>query len=504
MSFEEAKAQIEKIPESDERQFMSIYQENEKSGMDPIDLVRIQKLIKKKSGITQGELNKVIKMTKENNAEESLTHHDMAEKMTDELTLYSGSKPVSSGGSTWTVSKSGVWEKRNNMVVEVAQLFNGEQRCSRGSEYGLIANHVYALTDNPDYFNQAPIGVACSQFFHRLDENGSFHVESLHANHRQQFALSVEPLNAQMPIMDEFLTQSFSGSEDQIQMLQEVTGATLFGLMPGLQRAVFLKGPGASGKSTFLRILEALVPNKFRGATDPFKWDQEYYVAALAHKRLNIVGELQDDRPLPANAFKKVIGGDELEGRNPTLRPFTFKNTAAHWFNGNHYIFSKERSDAFWRRWVCIEFKNVVPEANRVADFDQKIISKELPQILYWAMLGAQRVVQRGGRIKLSATHYHMIEEWKNKTSSIRDFLHDHNVVRLGGTTKTRRSDLYERYKIWCLSSGYKPISRPGFGRELEQCIDLGINLSKLNGYDVVFGVSLSANPPTHILTVGR
>ncbi len=489
-SWEEARKKIEEIPEGDDRMFLEVFLDLEKSGIDAIDLTRVKKLIKKRSGLTQGDLNDLVKAAKAQERKPDLTHHDMATKLANDIAQETGSRPVSIGGTTWTVDTSGVWINRENISVEVATRFNAEPRCSRGGDYRAITDHMYAITEDSEYFHNAPIGVTCPDYFYRILDDGKIISEHLTADHRQQVRLPVEPSNDQAPMWDAFLARIFDGSEEQIVMLQEVMGAVLFLLMPSLQRAVLKKGAPASGKSTLARILEALIPEQFRGSTDPFKWDQEYFLAALANKRLNIVGELPDDKPIPANIFKQVIGGDTLEGRHPAQRPFTFRNTAAHWFNSNHYIFTKERSDAFWRRWICFEFKNVIPENERIPDFDQKLIKAELPQILAWTMVGAQRIVQRGGRVELTDTHHRMIGEWKNNSSSVREFLNDPDAVTIENGFRTKRSHLYRRYKTWCGDSNFKPISKPGFYREIERAGDIGVGLAEINGQRYAMGIS--------------
>ena len=58
---------------------------------------------------------------------------------------------------------------------------------------------------------------------------------------------------------------------------------------------------------TLERILRGLVPSSFITAVSPFGWNKEYFVASLAGARLNVVGELSDEQPIPAAIFKTVI-----------------------------------------------------------------------------------------------------------------------------------------------------------------------------------------------------
>lgn len=84
----------------------------------------------------------------------------------------------------------------------------------------------------------------------------------------------------------------------------------------------------APARGRWKRILRELVPRDFVTAVSPFSWDKEYFVASLAGSRLNVVGELPDDKSIPSAAFKTVLGGDLITGRHPSHRPITFKNGA--------------------------------------------------------------------------------------------------------------------------------------------------------------------------------
>ena len=85
-------------------------------------------------------------------------------------------------------------------------------------------------------------------------------------------------------------------------------GAVVLGLMAKQQVAVLFFGPPRSGKGTATKILEALVPRDSRAAVSPVNWGREYYLAGLAGKRLNVVGELSENMPIPAAEFKTVTG----------------------------------------------------------------------------------------------------------------------------------------------------------------------------------------------------
>ena len=290
------------------------------------------------------------------------THNEHALNLLTVLTRKTGHKPVGAEGSLFVTDETCLWKEHPKLSVEVSSLFDGMQGCKRTGDYAAIGNHAIAIATQVDYFDEAPVGVAVGRQFLRLAD-GQVVREPLTPEHRQRFALSIEPADVPTPMFDAFLAETFAHADpvvtrEQIELLQEVMGSTVLGTMARYEKALFLYGKTRAGKGTLQKIVEALVPKVYRSALAPFKWNQEYYIAALAGKRLNIVGELPADEKLPAAVFKTVTGRDTLMGRHPTHRPFDFVNQAAHWFSSNHLISTTDVSDAFFSRWIVLTFPN--------------------------------------------------------------------------------------------------------------------------------------------------
>ena len=229
----------------------------------------------------------------------------------------------------------------------------------------------------------------------------------------------------------------------------------MLGIMARYEKAVLFLGEGRAGKGTLLKVLEALVPPAARCAVSPFRWNGEYYLAGLAGKRLNVVGELPEEQPIPAADFKTVIGRDSLTGRHPTHRPFSFRNQAAHIFNSNHLVNTRDRSEAFFARWIVLDFPNSRIGSTIDVDLAERIVEQEIGAIAAWALEGARRLVTRGYFTSTSA-HERLVARWRRRSDSVMEFVHDDDVCALGahGGGGVRRADFYYRYVDWCRSAG--------------------------------------------------
>jgi putative DNA primase/helicase len=298
------------------------------------------------------------------------------------------------------------------------------------------------------------------------------------------------------PLFDNFLHETFQSDrpdeeEQQIRSVQELAGSIMTGCMHKFHKAAHFYDPfGRAGKGTLERMLRALVPPSFVTAVSPFKMDDEYYLATLIGSRFNAVGELPDSKPIPAAAFKTVIGGDLLTGRHPTHRPVSFKNEAAHLFMSNHFITTSDHSEAFFARLLLFEFPNSrlrlgLPLDTGLAD---RIIQQELPGIAFWALTGAKRLLAQG-KFSSSIVHDRLMEQWRRSTNSLEEFIHD--GCERGSDFTVRRSEFYHQYKIWCAENGRRPFSKGKVKDLLEHNIALGISHASLDGYEIFRGVQI-------------
>lgn len=478
------------------------------SASDEGDLL---KLLKKETGYGVVDMRRdLVKARKEHAQKESFiqTHAGYAGNLLDQLEDKSGVKPVGVEGSIFVFSaRKGVWvgTPSPDFAVEVSKQFDGQPNCERRSDYTAIASHAYSMASigQEQFFEGAPIGLACEGRFYKVSANGEIEREELDSTHRQRVLSPVRPNKMPIPLFEQFLDQTFESSvsgakEEQIDLLQEVMGSIMLGTMARYEKVVLFKGPGRAGKGTLMKIIEKLLPEEVCSAVSPFKWDSEYYLANLAGRRLNVVGELPDDEPIPASQFKTVTGRDRLTGRHPTHRPFTFRNQAAHVFNTNHYVYTKDHTEAFYSRWLLLEFANsrIGREAEQQTDLAERIVEKELPGIMAWALQGAKRLEERGF-YPTTRTQRRMMAEWRHRTSTLIEFILDSETCVLGDRRKyrVRRAAFYKAYVEWCKESNRRPMGKMRLYDELDSygVQELGVKKvsdSKLG--DMVSGVALA------------
>lgn len=451
-------------------------------GLKPSEIDDLLKRVKKETDVSLKALREDLMSRNDGADGQGLTHADYALQLMETLVGASGEvRPVGAEGRIYTFEEDGVYRGRlaADYEVEVGRRFSGMKNCQRRGDYLGIAAHAYAIAaqGNDEFFSLAPVGLACPDGFYRLGNDGEITVEALSAEHRQRFVVRTNPSrDAASPLFDRYLADTFASEDPQVQaeqiaQLQEVMGAVVFGLMARHEKVALFYGPGRAGKGTALKIIEELVPKEWHAASSPFRWDQEYYLADLAGKRLNVVGELPEEEPIPAAHFKTVTGRDLLTGRYPSGKPFTFRNEAAHIFNTNHFVNTRDHSDAFFSRWLIVGFPNSrlgKGDGAIEADLAERIVQSELGAVLAWAMEGAQRL-QKRRRFLVTTMHTKLLGKWRRRTDSVLEFLHDSERVELAINVaagvavevfKWKRSCLYDEYVSWCYDAGRKPMGK--------------------------------------------
>lgn len=423
------------------------------------------------------------------------THHGYAKSLLAFMTE-DESAPVAHQGELYVLnSQTNLWvSKSAEMLIPiVAELHDGKEHCSRAADYKAIADHAIALAADESFFSDAPAGLACVGGFYQIDNN-QINLVPLTPEHRQRVMLDFTPESMPTPMFDAFLHETFKSEHEgeelqQIQLMQEIAGGIMLGTLPKFQTAVLFYEPfGRAGKGTIEKQLRKLVPAAFISAISPFRWDQDYHVAALAGKRLNVVGELPENQAIPAAAFKSVIGGDLITGRHPSHRPITFTNEAAHLFMSNHLITTKDQTEAFFARWKIIDFPNSRLKYGLPLDKDlaQRIIDNELPGIAFWALEGAARLL-RNGKLSESTAHDRLMAKWRRSTNTLEEFIHEECELSQDGSYK--RSEFYVAYTNWCSDNGRKPFSKGRVKELLAHNIGMGIRLVEVNGHETFRGV---------------
>lgn len=366
---------------------------------------------------------------------------------------------------------SGLYEEKllQKIELEIGRTFSGSY-CKRGNDYKSIARLVYNDTLQENFFETHQYGVACKTSYICIKDGGL--VEKDYTPQlRQRHKLDIDPMQGDCPLFTAYLNDTFAGDEqiEQTTLLQEILGALVTGCFYKLQKAVLLYGSGENGKSVLLELLDCFFPRHLKSSISPADFGGDYNRAQLAGKVVNIVGELEQTKALPAALFKDIIGCDTpLTARLPYKEPFSFKPIAGHIFSSNHFPQTKDHTHGFYRRWVVLVFPNRVDSKKKIPNLGPLIAKKESAQVLAWALIGAKRLIKNDFKLSLTKKHAKMMELWKVQKDSVYCFIYDDEEVKHDTNATTLKTEFYEAYRNYCGESGLKPVGKNNF---YERCL---------------------------------
>lgn len=267
----------------------------------------------------------------------------------------------------------------------------------------------------------------------------------------------------------EFLSFFTCGDGDMEAVLQEWTGAMLFGVATTFQKALMLYGGGNNGKSVFLKVISSLVPKDAKCSIDPKMLEHEYWRARLVGKVLNVVTEIGKGRrgtDSGAEAFKAIVTGDTIGAREPRGKVFDLVAVAAHVFSCNALPSVSDFTRGFWRKWIALPCDAEVAPNTLVVDYEKVLLASEGAAIVAWAVEGARRLIRQNGYSHCSRGQV-LVEAWRHDADQVAEFLGDWERMERLFTLK----EAYSSYLAWAASEGTGTLRKKNFKLRMEALI---------------------------------
>lgn len=295
------------------------------------------------------------------------------------------------------------------------------------------------------------------------------------AHHRCDTHLPVDyDPDAQGELLEHYLGTVFEGEDDadeKLELLAQVAGAALFGLTTRIgKKAIMAVGTKGTGKSTFLELVEALVPPSKRSYIPPQQFGEDYHGAGLAGKRLNLVFETPEDDILTEAGIKAIVHGEPIRRREPYGRAIEFRPVATHIFAANALPAAPGTTEAFWDRWAICEFRRKFRDTDReIHDLAKAVIADEFDALAAWAIRGAQSLLDRNGFI-VPASSKDALEEW-SESRPVARFARECLVT--GEAHFSFTDELYKQYQEWAPRHGFSSrMNVVTFGRRLADIVE--------------------------------
>jgi putative DNA primase/helicase len=300
-------------------------------------------------------------------------------------------------------------------------------------------------------------------------KNGLYDIDNMRLVPHSADVYSINQLNvtyrddAECPVWEKSLEQIFENDAERIELLQEFFGYCLT-RENDYEKALFLFGEGANGKSVVLYVLEELIGKENCSSIALEKFNDSHYIARLRDKLVNISLETNAKTNVYDNMFKAIVTGDTISADEKYGQPFQFKPYCKLLFSTNNMPRVGDKSEGYYRRLLILPFNRQFNKEERDPKLKYKIASSELDGIFLWALNGLKRLRDRG-YFEESASMLNVKDEYRKENNNVIIFVEEMSV--LDAHDDISKDDLYQAYNNWCLDSGYRPLSKITFGREL-------------------------------------
>ena len=409
--------------------------------------------ISKKAGLPVSSLKHIEKTFQKSGVHERKNHLEIAEEVVTDF----GRENILCDQSTriWKWHKNGVWkvvdDKEMKQAIHEACHGMNVTKSLVNSILDLIATTIF----RPEHrFDVDTRTINCLNGELELKE-GSWH---LREHRREDYRTAQIPIvydpEAKASRFEQFLREIFEGdpdSEDKQVLVCELLGYTLMSSSE-FDKFILLLGHGANGKSVLLYVVQSLVGMENTSAVQLSQLDNRFQRAYLQGKLANIITEVAEGCEIPDAQLKAIVSGERMTAEHKHKSPFDFSPFCTCWFGSNHMPYTKDFSDAIFRRALIIPF-NKKFEGSRQDLHLKEALVKELPGILNLALEAFSSVNSRKGFTEPSSS-IEAKERWRKECDQVAMFIEE--CCELKVHSQSNSKEIYQAYVNWANELGIK------------------------------------------------
>lgn len=253
-----------------------------------------------------------------------------------------------------------------------------------------------------------------------------------------------------------------------------------------LEKSLILYGGGANGKSVFFEIISALLgPENISNFSLQNLTNQNGYSRAkIAGKLVNYASEISTT--MDTTLFKQLVSGEPIEARVPYGEPFILEDYAKFIFNTNELPKDVEQNEAFFRRFIILDFSVTIPENERDPHLANKIIQSELPGVFNWVLKGLDRLLMNR-KFTYSSAVESLIQKFRTESDVVRLFLQESSIVP-DTNNEIPLKTLFDQFKTYCSESGSKVCSLKVFSDRIR---NIGFKVHRKRHGNVVDAITI-------------
>jgi P4 family phage/plasmid primase-like protien len=253
-------------------------------------------------------------------------------------------------------------------------------------------------------------------------------------------------------IIISFMASLANGDANKVQFLYEVVGYCL--LKRNLYRKFFIfQGPGGTGKSTFQRLIEKLVGSQNVSHVGLNNFDNDYFLAKLPNKLVNLDDDAVDGKALDdSGRFKSITAGECITARPIREAPREFIPFCTCLFNCNRLPRIMDTTTGLYSRIIIVELNHVIDKP--IPKFEEILTEKDMEYFLFKAVRAIGEVIERKG-FTINSTSESLLQRFKCRQSGINEWLLD-SSIKIKDLHLKRCQVLHSQFMAWAAIANYK------------------------------------------------
>lgn len=269
---------------------------------------------------------------------------------------------------------------------------------------------------------------------------------------------------------------------DSKEMLLQFIGYSLTKDV-GQQKFLVLNGEGGTGKSTVIRLIEALTGSRNVSNISLTDLQQRFASFGLMGKLLNSCADLEIQALEDTSIIKKILGEDTLRAEQKGRDAISFKSYAKLIFSTNELpLVKSEKTNGFYRRLLVLTM-NKVPVKKNPNLFQE--LEQEIEYLLHLAVQAVERMYQQG-IITVADVSDRAVQQLRADSDTVEAFLQDMCVKDEKG--RIERTELYDKYSEYCEETDRQSLTKNNFYKSLRV---KGYSEIKSNGYRYFKSISI-------------
>jgi P4 family phage/plasmid primase-like protien len=251
---------------------------------------------------------------------------------------------------------------------------------------------------------------------------------------------------------------------------QERLGQAATGYTPDDDSVLFLIGPGANGKSTWMTAAKHALGEYAEFVSDrvlfPTKGAHPTERTTLQNLRLAILEEISESTYLNSMALKQTVGVSKMSARKIAKDEISWTPTHSLMIATNYTPRVPENDTGTWRRMHKMEWNEpIVPDRTVRSRVDLGEVNEAM---LDWIVEGSKRWYAAGKLLPdLPAKIERANQEWKESSDPLYGFVEDELV--LDPTSHILSMELFNAANDYVMSRGYSKMALSTLAQRLKR-----------------------------------